>query len=52
MKELENDGLVILTKNKLQVTQKGKMFVRNICMCFDARMLRNLPKTAIFSQTI
>jgi oxygen-independent coproporphyrinogen-3 oxidase len=52
MKELEKDGLVILMKNKLKVTNKGKKFVRNICMCLDAKMLRDTPKKAIFSQTI
>ena len=52
MNELEEDGLVILIKNKLKVTEKGKKFVRNICMCLDARMLRNIPKTDIFSKTI
>jgi len=52
MKELEGDGLVVLSDNQLKVTEEGKKFVRNICMCLDARMLRNKPTTSIFSQTI
>jgi oxygen-independent coproporphyrinogen III oxidase len=52
MDEMQEDGLIILGKNKLIVTEKGKPFVRNICMCLDARMLRKKPTTSIFSQTI
>lgn len=52
MKELEKDGLIKIENNQLTVTEKGKVFIRNICMCLDARMLRNKPTTAIFSQTI
>ncbi|MFL2571786.1 MAG: oxygen-independent coproporphyrinogen III oxidase [Parvicellaceae bacterium] len=52
MKELEKDGLIKIEDKQLTVTEKGKVFIRNICMCLDARMLRNKPTTAIFSQTI
>jgi len=52
MKEIKEDGLVEITNQNLTVTEKGKPFVRNICMCLDARMLRRKPKTSIFSQTI
>lgn len=52
MSELIKDELVIIEKNSLKVSNKGKMFVRNICTCLDARMLRDKPKTKIFSQTI
>jgi len=50
--EMEEDGLVIIDGNKLTVPEKGRLFVRNICMCFDARMIRNKPETKIFSQTV
>lgn len=50
--EMENDGLLILTSNKLIVTEKGKPFVRNICMAFDLRLKRNAPKTKLFSMTV
>ena len=52
MNELEKDELVRIENNELSVSEKGKIFIRNICMCLDARMLRNKPTTAIFSQTI
>ena len=52
MNELEKDGLIKIEDKQLTVTEKGKVFIRNISMCLDARMLRNKPTTAIFSQTI
>jgi oxygen-independent coproporphyrinogen-3 oxidase len=52
VKELEKDGLVLVAPFHLQVTEKGKPFIRNICMAFDARLWKNLPKTEIFSKVI
>lgn len=52
LKEMENDGLLSFDKNKLMVTEKGKAFVRNICMAFDLRLKRNVPTTQLFSMTI
>jgi oxygen-independent coproporphyrinogen III oxidase len=50
--EIEADGLVQKEPYSLKVTEKGKPFVRNICMAFDARLWRNLPQTRIFSSTV
>jgi oxygen-independent coproporphyrinogen-3 oxidase len=52
LKEMENDGLVIIKKNGIQVTDLGKPFVRNICMAFDLRLKRKLPDAELFSMTI
>lgn len=52
LKEMEKDGLVIISPFHLQVTEKGKPFIRNICMAFDARLWKNIPKTEIFSKVI
>lgn len=52
LKEMENDGLLIITENKIQVTEEGKPYVRNICMAFDLRLKRKAPETALFSMTI
>jgi len=52
LKEMENDGLLKLGQNSLQVTEKGKPFVRNICMAFDLKLKRNAPDTKLFSMTI
>lgn len=50
--ELKNDGLLELTHNSLTITEKGKPFVRNICMAFDLRLKRNAPTTPLFSMTV
>ncbi|MBT8311501.1 MAG: oxygen-independent coproporphyrinogen III oxidase [Flavobacteriaceae bacterium] len=50
--EMEQDGLVIISPNELIVTEKGKPFIRNICMAFDLRMQRKAPQTQLFSMTI
>lgn len=50
--EMEKDELIAFEDNRLKVTEKGRIFVRNICMAFDLRMLRNQPQTKIFSMTI
>ncbi len=50
--EMENDGLVEISSQSIQITEKGKPFVRNICMAFDLRLKRNLPQTELFSMTV
>ncbi|MDP2159069.1 MAG: oxygen-independent coproporphyrinogen III oxidase [Flavobacterium sp.] len=50
--EMEHDGLVQITENAITVTEKGKAFVRNICMAFDLRLNRNKPETELFSMTV
>ncbi|MFN6943451.1 MAG: oxygen-independent coproporphyrinogen III oxidase [Cytophagaceae bacterium] len=52
VREFEKDGLVIITPQKLEVTEEGKPFIRNICMCFDARLWRKVPDTPVFSKSI
>lgn len=50
--EMEEDGLLVRKSQSLEVTEKGRPFIRNICMAFDARLHRNKPETALFSQTV
>ena len=50
--ELEKDGIVQTTSHSCQVTEKGRAFLRNVCMAFDARLLEKAPTTQLFSQTI
>ena len=52
LKEIEKDGLILIQKNGIQVTDAGKPFIRNICMAFDLRLRRKAPKTQLFSMTI
>ena len=52
LEEMEADGLVEIEPYHLRVTEKGRMFVRNVCMAFDARLWENIPQTDLFSQTV
>jgi oxygen-independent coproporphyrinogen III oxidase len=52
LQEMKEDGLLIIEENSIKVTEKGKPFVRNICMAFDLRLIRKAPKTQLFSMTI
>ncbi|HEY1165937.1 MAG TPA: coproporphyrinogen III oxidase, partial [Chitinophaga sp.] len=52
LRELEKDGLVALLPGKIQVTEEGRPFIRNICMAFDARLWRKAPQSQLFSQAI
>ena len=52
LSEMEKDGLVEISANGLKLPEKARPFVRNICMAFDLRLIRNKPSTRIFSMTI
>lgn len=52
LKEMHKDGLLEFGDHEISITEKGKPFVRNICMAFDLRMKRKAPNTQIFSMTI
>jgi len=49
MKNLADDGLVVLSPYDLRVTLAGKRFLRNICMAIDARLWADKPATQLFS---
>ena len=55
--QLENykaDGLVKFDHTNVQVTEKGKNFIRNICSAFDLHMLRSndLQSKQLFSKAV
>ena len=52
LEEMEDDGLLTIQNDSIMVTEKGKPFVRNICMAFDLRLIRKAPETKLFSMTI
>jgi oxygen-independent coproporphyrinogen-3 oxidase len=52
LKEMESDGLVHITDSQIKVTEKGRPFVRNICMAFDLLLQRKKPETKLFSMTV
>lgn len=48
---LAKDGLVTLTEQGIHVTGKGRLLIRNICMCFDT-YLRQKARLQQFSRVI
>ena len=52
LKEMEKDGLLKISNNKIEVTVKGRPFVRNVCMAFDVLLQRKQPDTQLFSMTV
>jgi oxygen-independent coproporphyrinogen-3 oxidase len=52
LREFEKDGLVEFERKQVSVTEKGKPFIRNICMSFDLLLQRKMPDTKLFSMTI
>ncbi|HUH45799.1 MAG TPA: oxygen-independent coproporphyrinogen III oxidase [Arenibacter sp.] len=52
LSEMEADGLLEIRPEQIVVTEKGRPFVRNICMAFDLLLHRNTPDTRLFSMTI
>lgn len=49
---LEQDLLVKIDGYKIAVTEVGKIFIRNICMCFDAYLAAKEPSKKMFSTSV
>ena len=52
LEELEADGLIEVNGQHLRVTERGRPFLRNICLAFDARYWQKQPGGKLFSQAI
>lgn len=52
LKEISQDQLIKIADSSVTILEKGKPFVRNICMAFDLRLKRKMPENRIFSMTI
>ena len=50
--EMLQDCLVNIKSGTLNVTEKGKPFIRNLCMCFDFKLNRKKVEKNMFSSTI
>ena len=50
--EMESDGLLQIYPTALKITEKGRPYVRNVCMAFDVLLQRSQPETQLFSMTI
>ena len=49
---LEKDDLVQINKDSIIITDIGKLFIRNICMCFDLKLYAKKNQERMFSMTI
>lgn len=52
LEEMQQDQLIKIEDSSVTILEKGKPFVRNICMAFDLRLKRRMPENRIFSMTI
>ena len=52
LRVLESDGLVINTSSAIFITEKGRYFLRNIAMCFDAYLSKSILDKPVFSKTL
>ena len=52
LKEMEADGLLVVHQNSIEITEKGRPYVRNVCMAFDLLLQRTAPETQLFSMTV
>ncbi|NER14842.1 oxygen-independent coproporphyrinogen III oxidase [Leptobacterium flavescens] len=52
LQEMETDGLIEIDTNEIRISEKGRPFVRNVCMAFDMLLQRNKPETQLFSMTV
>jgi oxygen-independent coproporphyrinogen-3 oxidase len=52
LQEMERDELVNILAEGIEVTEKGKPFIRNVCMAFDVRLKRKTPNSRIFSMAV
>lgn len=52
IQEMQEDGLVEISGNTVKITEKGRVFTRNVAMAFDLRMMRKMPETRLFSMTV
>jgi oxygen-independent coproporphyrinogen-3 oxidase len=50
--EMQEDELIEVKEENLTVKESARMFVRNVCMAFDLRLIRKQPEGRIFSMTI
>ena len=46
------DGFLELEGGRLEVTPRGRLFVRNVCMVFDRYLRERTAGTPVFSRTV
>ncbi len=46
------NGFVTRSASAIEVTERGRLFVRNVCMAFDAYLKRHEGEKQVFSRTV
>ncbi|HEX3143489.1 MAG TPA: hypothetical protein VHQ64_05920, partial [Pyrinomonadaceae bacterium] len=52
LRSMIDDGLVAISNDTLQLTEKGTPFLRNACMFFDRRLRSQEQRPQVFSQAL
>lgn len=52
LKEMQDDGLVVLETDKVRVTETGRVFLRNIAMAFDSYLHQQATDKPRYSKTV
>ena len=52
LRPMIDDGLVAVSNNTLELTEKGTPFLRNACMFFDRRLRSQEQRPQVFSQAL
>ncbi len=52
LRVMEQDNLVNIGCSGIKVTEKGRPFIRNICMAFDVLLHKKEPEKRLFSMTV
>ena len=52
LREMQADGLINIKESSITILERGRPFVRNVCMAFDLRLQRAIPETQLFSMTV
>ncbi|MHC4952961.1 MAG: oxygen-independent coproporphyrinogen III oxidase [Planctomycetota bacterium] len=52
LRPMVDDGLVEIDGERVKVNERGRLFIRNICMVFDAHLARHAGEKNRFSRTV
>ena len=52
LEEMIKDELVIVNGDSIEIPERARPYVRNICMAFDMHLQKSKPETKLFSMTI
>jgi oxygen-independent coproporphyrinogen-3 oxidase len=52
LEPMVKDGLVEIDGTRVSVTERGRLFVRNVCMAFDAHLKQHAREKQRFSRTV